>query len=264
MADRRFRLSPGEGARVGRRAVLAGLAALVAAPEARAFGQANAFHPRVLETGSMKWGGVRVTAPSRWAWELVRRTSAPGRLVATTVGADQKALFAEPFLIWAGDRAVEPLGQSERRGLEAFVQLGGMLVVDDSEPARGAFGKSVRRELARVLPSSAVVKLGADHVIYKSYYLLDRPVGRVVGPPYIEAIVRGRNAQILFLQHDLLGALARSPSGAWALEVEPGGVMQREHAARFAVNLAMYLLCSDYKDDQVHASWLMRRRAGRR
>jgi hypothetical protein len=30
------------------------------------------------------------------------------------------------------------------------------------------------------------------------------------------------------------------------------------------VNLAMYVLCSDYKDDQVHAPWLMRRRAGLR
>jgi hypothetical protein len=31
-----------------------------------------------------------------------------------------------------------------------------------------------------------------------------------------------------------------------------------------AVNIAMYVLCSDYKDDQVHAPWLMRRRAQRR
>jgi hypothetical protein len=29
---------------------------------------------------------------------------------------------------------------------------------------------------------------------------------------------------------------------------------------RLAVNLAMYVLCLDYKDDQVHAEELMRRR----
>jgi hypothetical protein len=30
---------------------------------------------------------------------------------------------------------------------------------------------------------------------------------------------------------------------------------------RLAVNIAMYVLCSNYKDDQVHAPFLMRRRA---
>lgn len=245
-----------------RRAALGALVALLSAPRrAAAFGGATAFHPRVLLTGSAAWGGVRASAPSRWAWELVRRTSAPARLVTTTVGADRPALFAEPFLIWAGDSAIHELDAAEKKGLDAFIRLGGMIVVDDSDPARGAFGKSVREQLSHVLPSSAVVKLRPNHVVYKSYYLLDGPVGRVVGPPYLEAIVRGRNAQVIFLQHDLLGALARSPSGSWALEVEPGGPKQREYAIRLAVNLAMYLLCSDYKDDQVHASWLMRRRA---
>jgi hypothetical protein len=86
----------------------------------------------------------------------------------------------------------------------------------------------------------------------------------VLGPPHVEAIVRGRSAQVIWTAHDLLGALARSAGGGWALEVAPAGHEQRERAIRFAVNLAMYLLCSDYKDDQVHAPWLMRRRAGRR
>ena len=34
----------------------------------------------------------------------------------------------------------------------------------------------------------------------------------------------------------------------------------RQRAIRLAVNIAMYVLCSDYKDDQVHAEELMRRR----
>ncbi len=139
-----------------------------------------------------------------------------------------------------------------------------MLVVDDTDPGSGAFGRSARRELRRALPDAAPVRLDASHVIFKSYYIVERPVGRVQGPAQIEAIVRGKNAQVIFLSHDLLGAMARSRGGAWSLEVEPGGVQQREQAVRLAVNLAMYVLCSDYKDDQVHAPWLMRRRARRR
>lgn len=237
------------------------LALLLVAPEAHAFGEAGAFHPRMLLTGGAKWSGVRTSAPGRWAWELVRRTSAPARLTTSVVGADQPKLLAEPFAIWAGSHAVAPLAASERRGLERFIKLGGLLIVDDNDPAKGDFGRSVRREFRRVLPESPPVKLDRSHVIYKTYYLLDRPVGRVLGPPYLDAIIRGKNAQVIFLQHDLLGALARTPAGGWALGVEPGGARQREMAERLAVNLAMYLLCSDYKDDQVHAPWLMRRRA---
>ena len=57
--------------------------------------------------------------------------------------------------------------------------------------------------------------------------------------------------------HDLLGALSRAPDGSWQFPLHPE---EREYACRFAVNLAMYVLCSNHKDDQVHAQALMRRR----
>ena len=225
-----------------------------------AFGDGGAFHPRLLRAGNHPPLGVRSSGAGRWSWELVRRTSAPARLVASEVAADQPALQAEPFAIWAGDVDPGPLSAAEVRGLTRFMRLGGVLVVDDSNPASGAFGRGARRELARVLPESAPVRLDPGHVIFKTFYIVDRPVGRVLGPPEISAIVRGKNTQVIFLQHDLLGALARSGEG-FALETEPGGFEQREHAVRLAVNIAMYVLCSDYKDDQVHAPFLMRRRA---
>ena len=136
-----------------------------------------------------------------------------------------------------------------------------MLVVDDNDPQQGSFGRSVRRELLRVLPESPPVRLDASHVLYKTFYIVDRPLGRLLGPPTIDAVVRGKNAQVLFLAHDLLGALARSEEGSYSLETAPSGYEHRQHAIRFAVNIAMYALCSDYKDDQVHAPFLMRRRA---
>lgn len=227
---------------------------------ASAFGDGGAFHPRLLRAGNHPPLGVRSSGAGRWSWELVRRTSAPARLVASEVAADQPALQAEPFAIWAGDSDPGPLSTAEVRGLTRFMRLGGVLVVDDSNPTSGAFGRGARRELARVLPESAPVRLDPGHVIFKTFYIVDRPVGRVLGPPDVSAIVRGKNTQVIFLEHDLLGALARSGEG-FALETEPGGLQHREHAVRLAVNIAMYVLCSDYKDDQVHAPFLMRRRA---
>ncbi|HVW25846.1 MAG TPA: DUF4159 domain-containing protein [Polyangiaceae bacterium] len=252
----------------GRRRFLTALLPMLWAPAARAFGQEGAFHPRILTTGGQTWGGPRSTAPGRWAWELVRRTSAPARLVPGQIAADDPRLLADPFALWVGDQDVAPLTGPELAGLRSFLDLGGVLVVDDSDPGKGAFGRAARRELLRALPESPIVRLVGraggevekEHVIYKSYYLIDRPVGRVEGPPYVEAIVRGRDAQVLFLQHDLLGALARAPEGTWRYDVVPGGAEQREYAVRLAVNLSMYVLCSNYKDDQVHAQALMRRR----
>ena len=227
---------------------------------ALAFGDGAAFHPRLLRAGAQAPLGVRTSGAGRWSWELVRRTSAPARLVPSEVAADQAALQAEPFVIWAGALDPGPLSSAEVRGLLRFIRLGGVLVVDDSNPASGAFSRGARRELSRVLPESAPVRLDSSHVIFKTFYIVDRPVGRVLGPPEVSAIVRGKNAQVFFLQHDLLGALARTGEG-FALETEPGGLEQREQAIRLAVNIAMYVLCSDYKDDQVHAPFLMRRRA---
>jgi hypothetical protein len=253
--------------RFTRRSLLAAAGGLLLdAGEARAFGQEGTFNPRLLTAGGAKLDSARAGGPAQWAMELVRRTSAPARLVPGRVAADAAGLLTEPFALWAGSGELSALSGPELRGLERFVRLGGVLVVDDLEPGRGAFTKTAKRELNRVLPDAGVVKLDANHVVYKTYYIVDRPVGRVLGPPQIEAIVRGRYAQVLFLQHDLMGALARTRPGGdgFSLEVEPGGAEQREEATRFAVNIAMYVLCSDYKDDQVHAPWLMRRRAGRR
>jgi len=230
--------------------------------KARAFGEEGAFDPRVLLTGNARWEGVRTTAPGRWSKELADRTSAPARLNPGTVRADEPALLAEPFTLWGGDAAVPALTDHEVSGLKRFIALGGVLVVDDFAPEHGGFTRSVKRELSRVLPEGSPIPIGEENVIFKSFYLLRRAMGRVLGPPKLEAIIRGGLPQVIFSFHDLLGALARSPSGLHLVEVTPGGEKQRETAVRLAVNIAMYVLCSNYKDDQVHAPFLMRRRKG--
>lgn len=228
---------------------------------ARAFGQQGAFHARsIVRAEGRKPSGVRETALSRWAWELVRRTSAPARLLPQPVVLDSPELLNEPFLVWYGDKPVKPLTSGERNRLRRFIELGGVLVVDDSAPGSLEFSASVKRELARVLPESPVVRLSAKHVVYKSYYLIERPVGRHLGPPHLEAIVRGRHLQVLISSHDLLGALAFERGGTWSLPMEASLTEARQMAVRLAVNIAMFVLCSDYKDDQVHAEELMRRR----
>jgi hypothetical protein len=107
-----------------------------------------------------------------------------------------------------------------------------------------------------------LVKLPAKHVVYRSFYLVQRPVGRVQGSDSIEAIEKSGRAAVIYSRHDLGGALERDNVGNYAHDVVPGGPAQREMAQRLAVNIVLYALCLDYKDDQVHAPFIMRRWAG--
>ena len=242
--------------------VVAGLIALAPRP-ARAFGDRGAFDPRILLAGGTT-DAAHPSAPLRWSWELVQRTSAPARLKATMVRADEQSIVDEPFLYWSGTAAVNDLTSAEIAGLRKFFSLGGILLVDDAGVGnlgeQSAFGRTARQQIARVLPDSAPIAISAENVVFRSFYLLRRAEGRVAGPKTLDAIVRGGAAQVLFTSHDLGGALARGATGVWEMPVVPGGDAQREHAIRLAVNIAMYVLCSNYKDDQVHAPFLMRRR----
>jgi hypothetical protein len=243
-------------------AALAGLSIAAAARRARAFGEEGAFNPRVLLTGNARWEGVRTTAPARWAQELMIRTSAPARKEPGTVRADDPLLLAEPFAMWGGEGDVPALTDREVSGLRRFVALGGVLFVDDFAPEDGAFGRAARREIRRALPEGSPIDIGPENVVFKSFYLVRRAVGRVEGPPRLSAIIRGGVPQVVYSAHDLTGALARGASGTHPIQVVPGGEPQREHAVRLAVNIAMYVLCSTYKDDLVHESFLKRRHAG--
>ena len=244
-------------------AISSGIAALSLPRRASAFSDEGAFNPRALITGTATWEGVRTSAPGRWSVELSSRTSAPAKQNPTTVRADDPAIVAEPFAFWGGEADVPALTEREVAGLRRYITLGGILLVDDFAPETGAFGRAARREIRRVLPEgSPIAVTGKDYILFKSFYLLQRPVGRVEGPNKLEVIVRGGVPQVIFSSHDLMGALARGASGTHPIQVTPGGESQREKAIRLAVNLAMYVLCSTYKDDRVHESFLKRRRAG--
>lgn len=248
------------GRRPALAAIASGLASLWVAPRsAHAFGEEGAFHPRILLTGTARWEGTpRRSGPARWSFELARRTSAPAKSSPATVRADSGSLLAEPFVIWTGDGPIAPLSSREIEMVRKFITSGGTMLVDDAAPETGAFGRDAKRELARVLPDSVVTTLPDTHVIFHSFYRLKRAVGRVEGPRTLDAISRAGNASVIFSSHDLLGALARDVAGP-SFSVIPGGDTQRELATRLAVNLAMYVLCSTYKDDQVHAPALMKR-----
>ncbi|MEM6957881.1 MAG: DUF4159 domain-containing protein [Myxococcota bacterium] len=199
-----------------------------------------------------------VAASRRLGWEVRQRTSVVTAAADEAIAFDDSAIFDSPLVYWRGDAAFEPLSESEVLGLRRFVEFGGFIMVDDASD--GAFTRSVERALRRALPNNGVEAIASSHVIYRSFYLVDRPLGRRRGSGALRGIEIGDRLAVVISNHDLGGAWARDNLGNWLNSPTPGGEAQREQAIRLGVNLVMYALCLDYKDDQVHAPYLMRRR----
>jgi len=234
----------------------------LSAPVARALSSQMGVDIRRVRVGSFN-EDARPTAAQRLAWEIRKRTSIETVLEPSSVRLDDPSIFKSPFLYWAGDRAFPALSAAELTGLRRFVEYGGFVLIDDAAPETQGFDESVRRALSRAFPSQKLAKLPRDHTLFRSFYLLDRPLGRVAEPSFVEMITQAGRAAVVYSRHDLGGAWARDEQGQAAYDITPGGPAQREQAIRLGVNLVMYALCLDYKDDQVHAPFILRRRGGR-
>jgi Domain of unknown function (DUF4159) len=204
----------------------------------------------------------RPTGTRRLAWEIQKRTSIEAALDPVEVRlTDEAALKRNPFLYLAGDSALPNFDEAEVARLRRHLQTGGFLVIDGADPRPGGgFDQSVRALAARLFPREPLRKIDVDHVVYKSFYLLKTPVGRVAAVPYLEGVTHDGRLVIVYSQNDMGGAWARDNFGQWEHEVLPGGDQQREMAFRLGINLAMYALCLDYKTDQVHVPFILRRR----
>ncbi len=240
-----------------RRSVLA--AGLAAPGFAHAFGDASRFIPAVAQH-SGAWD-VRASGLRRLAWELQRRTSVEAILEARATPLDSPKLFELPYVYLSSDRELPAFTAAQTENLRRYLTFGGFVFADANDGSIGSgFDASFRREMAKVLPQVQPRPLPATHVVFKSFFLLDTAPGRFLNSAQLDAWSVGKRAAVIYSQNDVMGALARDESGTYEYEVTPGGERQREYAARLAINIAMYALCLDYKDDGVHILEIMRRR----
>lgn len=239
-----------------------GLGALAATPRfARAIGPKSKFRFGQLDVGGNS--DPRPAALGKMLFEIDKRTSIDCDLRGTKLRLSDEKLHENPFLYLAGDKAFSTPEGKDLERLRRFLTYGGFLLIDSAEGvAGGAFDKSVRQMILALFDSQekALAVLPADHVIYKSFYLLGDPYGRVAVSSDLEAVILDGRAAIVYCQNDLGGAWARDNFGDWQFECYPGGERQRELAFRLGVNLAMYALCLDYKADQVHVPFILKRR----
>lgn len=240
-------------------------AALLLARRADAIGPATKFRFGQLQLGTGAAWNPRPGALRRLGWEIEKRTSIDVNLDPAIVTPTSDTLHETPFLYLAGERDLELPGAAGIEALRRFLTFGGFLLIDSAEGSTdGAFDGSVRKLMSAVFPTSGATKglevIPSDHVVYKSFYLLDKPAGRLAIAPAMEGVIRDGRLVAAYIANDLGGAWSRDDFGNYEFRCEPGGERQRELAFRMGVNLVMYALCLDYKADQVHVPFIMKRR----
>jgi len=206
------------------------------------------------------WDG-RANGWRQLAWELMKRTSVEAQLETRPVAPDSPDLFLTPFLLWTCPGPVSPLSDAALAELRRFIKLGGFLLIDDpkAEPD-GPFEQSVRAVLAKLFPRQPLEPLAWDHVLFKTFFLVDDPGGRVEARRRLYGLVLDERLAVVLSSNDLLGAMSRDLFGGWEFGVQAGAGDRRELSIRMGINLVFYALCLDYKDDRVHLPFILKRR----
>ncbi|MGH6718403.1 MAG: DUF4159 domain-containing protein, partial [Alphaproteobacteria bacterium] len=198
---------------------------------------------------------------------LRSRTSVePGDPMAIDLERDELIFF--PLVYWPVTADQPRPSDAAHAKIDRYLRTGGILVLDirdpDSALAGGSGGSSAAlRRLLAGLSVPPLVPMPVDHVLTRSFYLLDEFPGRWTGGQvWVEQSDAGVNDGVSSLvvgSHDWVAAWAMDRRLQPLLPVVPGGERQREIAYRFGINLVMYATTGNYKADAVHVPTILER-----
>jgi hypothetical protein len=212
--------------------------------------------------------------------ELARRTSVePAAPMGVDLDTDPLGVF--PILYWPMTASQQPVSAQGYAKLNAYMRSGGMIFFDTRDGDISSFGQATPlgnklRDIAFALDVPPLEPMPQDHVLTRTFYLLQEFPGRYVGADvWVQKsadqsqVAEGMpfrdlndNVSPVFIgANDWAAAWAVTDSGRALRPVGSGysGEKQREMAYRFGVNLIMYVLTGSYKSDQVHVPALLER-----
>ena len=202
----------------------------------------------------------------------------PGDPVGVDLELDELNIF--PLIYFPVDAGAPLPSRRAIARLDGYMKNGGTVLFDTrdqiSAPPGTGFGASANMDRLRLLIGGldipALEPVPSDHVLTKSFYLLDRFPGRYAeGDLWVERLEREGEATtrpvragdgvsaVMITSNDLAGAWAIDARGLSLYPTVPNSPFQRELAYRGGVNIAMYMLTGNYKADQVHVPSLLER-----
>ena len=263
--------------------LLAGMAALGAPAMAqdlldpRLIAAADRFALAHVLTGNPEVDAMAEAGLRGLSMQLAARTTVePGPVLGIDLDTDDIAVLS--ILYWPITADQPPPGPAAYLMLDRWLRGGGLLVVDTRDADIAGFAPSDTTPAAgHLLAPLAIPPLApvpADHVLTRSYYLLDSFPGRHdAGTVWVEAAPAAPEGQPLggTLNDGVTPVVigGNAWADAWAVD-ESGlpltalgagfeGERQRELAYRFGINLVMLALTGNYKSDQVHVQAILDR-----
>jgi hypothetical protein len=192
--------------------------------------------------------------------ELMLRTSVEQATARHEVAITDRDLFNYPFLYITGRYEFEPFAREEIETLRLFLSYGGFLLVDDALGQQGyGFDKAIRGEMQKIFPNNEFKRLPSGHAALRSYYLLRRIGGVRLVNPNLEGITLGNSTPVIYCQNNLGGAWERDQLGKWTNACTPGGEQQRREAFHLGINLILYAMTENYKEDLIHVPFIRKR-----
>jgi len=246
---------------MNRRELLALTAGLVTAPLFGAVDdEASRFQYCLLRVGK-EWQS-RARALIKLSFEVRKRCNIPIETQHGEASLSRVARVSSPFFIISGQGELPEPSPEEAADLRLVLGGGGLLLFDDfSTEGDKTFYESAVRFMRRVMPEhGGPAIIPPDHAIYQSYYLLERPRGRLEREEYMEGWGMGTRTCAFFSHNDLLGAMEADPLGNWARNMELGGGLRRELCFRLGINMTYYTLTLNYKKDRAFPPIIERRR----
>ena len=233
---------------------------LISAPAA-SLGEASKVTLGVLKVSSNQPVDIQKSAIKQLLSRVEERTSITVGNAVPVLTPESSDIFKHPFIVLHGSQSFDALSDEAIENLRRHLASGGFLYVDAAgATSPSPFFKSSKRLLKRLFPNRPRKQLGDDHVLYKSFYLTDNPIGRLDKTTAVSVIQERDRLLAVMTRNDLLGAWAKDNLGRWLNDIESSHPSAREYSFRFGINLVMYALCINYKADQVHIPFILKRR----
>ena len=194
-----------------------------------------------------------------------RRTAAVlAEPAAVMPGRDDLSYY--PLLYWPIS-ATAVRDPAAIAALNEYTSHGGIILIDTRGSGSGeGFAPGTDAALRRVtqgLQVPALAALTGEHVLARSFYLLQDFPGRFDGGTIFVGRDQDRSndsvTPVIIGGNDWAAAWAIDAGGRNPYATIPGGARQRTLAYRFGVNLVMYALTGNYKGDQVHVPAILER-----
>jgi len=215
-----------------------------------------------LETGNATIDHMAQAGLTGLARMLQRRSSLD-QIGVTGVDPNRDELVFFPLIYWPLTPAMAPLSPQAAQRVNDYLHHGGMILFDSGLGGGGALPAATMQSLLRGIDIPPLVRIPENHVLHRSFYLLDEFPGRFTNvdlwlEPEELATFDGV-AAVIAGSGGWAAAWAIDENGRPLFPCTPGGEAQREFAYRFGINLVMYALTGNYKSDQLHAQALLQR-----